>query len=343
MNKNTDDAFFRYIRDFLTIYLPKSRNCSVNTVKAYRESINLFRIFMDKKRNVPFIKLRFGLVNRNLIYEFLEWLKQARNCSVSTCNQRLAAMKSFFLYCSSRDPALCALYMDVQQIRALRSSKSGVAYFSQNTLKAILSQPDTRKRTELRNRFLMILMYDTGARVQEILNLRLRDFALDFDIPLVYLNGKGDKVRAIPLTNKTIAHLKKYLDVFHPDQQAEDSLFYTVIHGKRNDMSPDNVAAFLKRYAKEVRVSCPEAPNNIYPHMFRHSRAMHLYQSGIPLSYIKEFLGHVSVTTTNIYASADTMMIKSALEKVAKFSGTTDTTPAWEGDEDMILKLCGLV
>ena len=108
-------------------------------------------------------------------------------------------------------------------------------------------------------------------------------------------------------------------------------------------MSPDNVAVFIKNYAGQARSICPEVPYKMHAHLIRHSRAMHLYQSGIPLSYIKDFLGHVSANTTSIYASADTTMIRNALEKAANHGDDVAAeTPVWEGDEDMILKLCGL-
>jgi len=107
-------------------------------------------------------------------------------------------------------------------------------------------------------------------------------------------------------------------------------------------MSPDNVSVFIKKYARLAKERCPEIPDKIHAHLFRHSRAMHLYQSGIPLSYIKDFLGHVSVTTTGIYASADISMIKEALEKAAYQGNATSDLPVWADNEDMILKICGL-
>jgi len=344
MSKKIDDSFFKLVRSFLTVYLPRNRCYSHNTVRAYRDTINLFRTFLLESKNVPFAKINFGMVDHHLVYQFLEWLQATRNCSISTRNQRLAALKSFLHYCATEDPALTAVYMDVQGIVALRDARHGISYLSQNGLKAMLSQPDPNNKIGLRNRFFMILMYDTGGRIQEILDLRTRDFCLDFDTPLVYLNGKGNKVRAVPLMDRTIQHLKEYLRMFHPQypQNSDEFLFYTVIKGKKGAMSPDNASVFMKKYAKQARESFPEIPVDFHAHLFRHSRAMHLYQSGIPLSYIKDFLGHVSVTTTSIYASADTSMIRTALEKAALQGNSTSDIPIWEGDEDMILKLCGL-
>lgn len=345
MSKPINDSFFKYVRSFLTVYLPKNKCYSPNTIKAYRDTINVLRLFLYEQKNISFTQITFDMLNHALVYEFLEWLQSSRNCRISTRNQRLAALKSFLHYCAIEEPSLASIYLDVQDITALRDTKKGVSYMTQNALKTILIQPDVKNRFGLRNRFFMIAMYDTGGRIQEILNLKLRDICLELDIPCIYLTGKGNKVRAVPLMEKTVLHLKEYLKVFHPTcpKNTDEYLFYTVIKGKKCAMSPDNVSIFIKKYANQARISCPEVPKRVHAHLFRHSRAMHLYQSGIPLSYIKDFLGHVNATTTSIYASADTTMIRDALEKAAKLDdNSTAEVPIWEGNEDMILKLCGL-
>jgi len=345
MNKSVEGAFFKYVRSFLTVYLPRNKCYSFNTIKAYRDTINLLRFFLWERKKISFRNITFDMIDHNLVYEFLEWLQSSRNCSISTRNQRLAALKSFLHYCAIEEPSLAAIYMDVQDITAIRNTKKTVSYMSQNALKSLLAQPNVKNKRDLRNRFFMIIMYDTGGRMQEMLDLKLRDISLDWDIPCIYLTGKGNKVRAVPLMEKTVLHLKEYLKVFHSInlENSDEYLFYTVIKGKKGAMSPDNVSVFIKKYAEQARVSCSEVPKRVHAHLFRHSRAMHLYQSGIPLSYIKDFLGHESFTTTNIYASADTTMIRDALEKAAKQDGdSTIETPVWEDNEDVILKLCGL-
>ena len=344
MSNKIDDAFFKLVRSFLTVYLPKNRCYSTNTVKAYRDTINLFRIFFQEHENIPFSKINFALINHSLVYEFLQWLQIKRNCGVSTRNQRLAALKSFLHYCAIEDPALTAIYMDIRAIPALRETKKGVSYLSNNALKEILAEPNADSKLGMRNRFLMILLYDTGARIQEVLDLKVKDFCLEFDTPLVYVTGKGNRIRALPLMDKTIQHLEQYMNTYHPQypKNGDNYLFYTIIHGRKQAMSADNVSVFIKKYARLAKKRCPEIPDKIHAHLFRHSRAMHLYQSGIPLSYIKDFLGHVSATTTGIYASADTSMIKNALEKAAYQGSATSELPIWTDNEDMILKICGL-
>jgi integrase/recombinase XerD len=146
----------------------------------------------------------------------------------------------------------------------------------------------------------------------------------------------------MPLMDETILHLKEYIKHFHSDYDRESHLFYTVIHGVKGQMSCDNVACFLKKYALELRADCPDIPENMHAHLFRHSRAMHLYQSGIPLSYIRDFLGHVSMDTTSIYASADMTMIRNALEQAVQCNLEANNTAVWKDDEDIMLRLCGL-
>jgi integrase/recombinase XerD len=342
----SDDSFFKHVRGFLTIFLPKNKCCSPHTVKAYRDTLNLFRQFLREEKKIAFTQISFELIDHEMIYEFLAWLQNTRGNAASTKNHRLVALKSFLHYCAMEDPALMAIYMDVQMVRSQRVVRNRVEYLSETALKVLLEQPNTTTQRGMRDRFIMILLYDTGARIQEILDLKLRDIHLNAAIPCIYLTGKGNKTRAVPLMEKTIAHLQAYLKTFHPngDRSNDSYLFFTQIKGQTGRMSADNVSCFLKRYAASAHQVCPEVPLRMHAHLFRHTRAMHLYQAGIPLSYIKDFLGHVSINTTDIYASTDTSMMKAALERIAQDSGKLGTReePIWQDNEELILTLCGL-
>ena len=341
-----DNHFFKHVRGFLTVYLPKNRCYSQHTIKAYRDTLNLFRQFMFEEKKIAFTQIHFDLIGHEVIYEFLLWLQKTRGNSASTKNHRLAALKSFLHYCAMEDSTLMAIYMDVQKIPYQRVARNKVEYMSENALKVLLEQPDATTRRGKRDRFFMILLYDTGARIQEILDLKLGDIHLNNQTPCIYLTGKGNKMRTVPLMDKTIAHLQAYQKTFHPDGNLKNDsdLFYTQIKGQIGRMSADNVSCFLKRYAKSAHQVCSEVPLRMHAHLFRHTRAMHLYQAGIPLSYIKDFLGHVSVNTTDIYASTDTSMMKAALEKIIQNNGDhgTKEEPIWQDNEELILKLCGL-
>jgi site-specific recombinase XerD len=341
-----DDSFFKHVRGFLTVYLPKNKCFSPHTIKAYRDTLNLFRKFLSETKGLAFTAIRFDQINHQVVYDFLSWLQTTRGCAVATKNLRLAVLKSFFHYCAMEDPALVAHYLDLQKIRSQRVVRNRVDYLSEIALKVLLQQPDPTTRMGMRDRMLMILLYDSGARIQELLDLQLRDLHLEEQTPCLYLTGKGQKTRAVPLMEKTIAHLQEYLKRYLPDAktQMDQYLFYTRIKGRTGKMSPDNVACFLKRYAQMAHPVCSAVPLRIHAHLFRHTRAMHLYQAGIPLSYIKDFLGHVSVNTTDIYASTDISMMKAALEKISQRADgqAAEEAPIWQDNEELILQLCGL-
>jgi integrase/recombinase XerD len=343
MMKN-DDRFFKFVRNFLLVYLPKNRCCSENTVKAYRDTINLLRTFILKQKGFSFTKITFDMLDFVLLGEFLDWLQTERKCSVSTRNHRLAALKSFFKYAAQEDASLMMNYIELGKVPLKKTSGTRITFMSEKALSTLFQQPDENTRLGIRDRFFMIFLYDTGARVQEVLDLRLMDLHLNDSVPCVYLTGKGQKTRAVPLLKKTIQHLNLYMKNYHSDtnHKNDDLLFYTIIKGKTGKMSPDNVASFLKRYGASARLVCQEVPERIHPHLYRHTRAMHLYQMGMPLSYIKDFLGHVSVNTTDIYASADLSMLKTALEKANVKNGIPQEIPAWQDNEEILLHLCGL-
>lgn len=126
MNKSIKGDFFKYVRSFLTVYLPRNKYYSSNTIKAYRDTINLLRLFLSDQKKIPFTEITFDMINHDLVYEFLEWLQSSRSCSISTRNQRLAALKSFLHYCAIEEPSLTTIYMDVQDITAHRDTKRGV-------------------------------------------------------------------------------------------------------------------------------------------------------------------------------------------------------------------------
>lgn len=342
MKRQPDPTFHLQVRSFLTVYLPRQKGYSPNTIKAYRETLNLLRRFLAEEKHIPFTDITFDLLGQNVIAEFLGWLESSRHCRASTRNHRLAVLKSFFHYAATQDPALVAAYVEAQKVPAFKTVDRPVDYLSETALRAIFEQPNVKTDRGVRDQFLLILLYDTAARIQELLDIRLGDFDLHAPIPFVYVTGKGRKMRAIPLLGKTIDHLRYYMARFHPEETRDDRhfLFYTVIHGRHNRLSDDTAAYWVKRYGEMAQAECPEVPQRVHPHLLRHTRAMHLYQAGMPLSYIKDFLGHSQLHTTDRYAFADTRMMRDALEKIP--SSDAGERPEWQDNEALLLKLCGL-
>ena len=340
---NTNELFFRCVRGFLTIHLPLHQCKSENTIKSYRDALNLLRNFMELKKKIPFAKLSFDAFSMKMMLEFLDWLENERKCSISTRNQRLAALNSFFRYSAETEHSLVAVYLEIKKVPVKKGQKRKINSLSKNALQEILLQPDLSKKTGIRNQCFMVTLYDTGGRIQETLDLQMKDLVLNTENPYVYIHGKGNKVRMVPLMSKTVEHLKKYVSIFHDtnENSRDNYLFYTTIKGRKEKMSQENVAKFLNKYSQTAHTKCAEVPLKIHAHLFRHTKAMDLYRSGIPLSYIKDFLGHESLDTTSIYAEADLEMMRSALEKVS-VNGVSVEKPVWENNEEMILKLCGL-
>ncbi len=338
--------FFDTVKQFLQDYLPKQRCLSANTILSYKQTLNLFVSYMRSTKEIPPSKLVFACIDRDTILDFLNWLETERNCSASTRNQRLMALRSFLAYAGHLDCTQTALYLSACNIPAKKTSRKVVEFLTEPALAALIQQPNPSNQRELRDLVFMILMYDTGARCGELLNMKICDLRLDGKHPIAYLHGKGRKTRTVPLLAKTVQHCKQYLRRFHPNEnmKSEAFLFYTTIHGERQQMSPDTVAAFFEKYGHRAKAACTEVPEHIHPHMMRHTRAMHLYQSGMPLALLSQYLGHSQVETTMIYAYADTEMKRAAIQKADAIRGNRPAPKEiWADDEDMIMKLSGLI
>jgi len=337
--------FFKTIRSFLLEYLPKQKCCKKNTVKSYRNALNLLVEYLRTEKGLTISQIDFDLFDRNLILGYLDWLENVRGCGATTRNQRLMVLRSFFKYAGVLDCAQVALHLEVKEIPTKNVPGRIVEFLTEDALQALLAQPDARKRIGLRNRFFMTLMYETAARCDELLSMKVCDLRLNTRHPIAYLTGKGDKTRSVALLSKAVEHCKQYLKMFHSDvgTSKDDFLFYTVIHGVRQEMSEDNAEAFMKKYGEAARKVCPEVPERVHPHQLRHTRAIHFYRDGMPLALLSEYLGHASVETTKIYAYADTEMKRAAMEKAEHLrKGVPVPEPIWKDNEDMILELSGL-
>ena len=347
MGKKKDDKLFCLFQDFLTVYLPEQRCCSPNTVKCYRETLNILLDYVVQVKNIPLRQITFATLNYHLVSDFLDWLEKERNCCISTRNQRMSCIRSFFKYAANIEPIVTASLIDLEKIPVKKDTKSKVMEFmSEEALQTVLVQPDTETKKGIRNLFFMILMYDTAARNQEMLNLKVKDIVTDTKTPCVYLTGKGRKRRIVPITQRTVEHFQRYIALFHQEKNQDQFLFYTTRKGVEHQMSDDNVARFLKQYGIAAKSSCKAIPEKIHPHMFRRTRAMHLYRAGMPLALLSEWLGHEDPETTLIYAYADTEMKRRAIEQATGASNPLkagdDTASYWKDDDEIIRRLYGL-
>lgn len=339
-NSESGQELWKYVRSYLTVYLPRIRGLSPKTLDSYRQSISMYCLFLKEESGIAFSQTSFDHVTRDSVMKFIQSLR-TRGCGASTCNLRLSSLKSLLKYCADEDIGLCSVYQEVRKVPLMKAAKRPVSYMSEIALKTLLAQPDTKTAKGVRNRMIMILLYDAGVRVQELLDLRVSDLQLHAKDPFITVTGKGNKTRSVPLMDKTVAHLKEYLRRFHDlsDEGTAEPLFYSIRSDGRHKLSSDAVAVILKHYAETARQKCSEIPQRVHPHLFRHTRAMDLYRAGMPLPYVAEFLGHVNVNTTDIYASADTKMLRDALQKADPDS--VQKAALWK-EEESLRKLCGL-
>jgi len=337
--------FFTAIRRFLAEYLPDQRCCSPNTIRSYRQALNLLVAYLRTTRHLAVADIDFPRIDRHVVIEFLDWLQRERGCAATTRDQRLMALRAFFSYAGFLDCAHFSLSLELAAVPAKKTPGKIIDPLTERALQNLLQQPDTTTTAGRRNQVFMILMYDSAARCGELTGLRVRDLRLDTAHPVVYLHGKGGKTRIVPLLARTAEHCRQHLRRCHGDEPAGSDafVFFTTIHGQRHPVSADTVAAFLSAYGISARATCPEMPNRVHPHMLRHTRAMHLYRQGLPLPLLADYLGHASIESTRIYAYADTEMKRIAIEKADPLHNQTPPPqPIWAGDEDLILKLAGL-
>lgn len=314
--KIKDKRLFELLKEYLTIYLPLQKNYSVHTIKSYKGILNILLDFICFKYNLLLKDISLNDFSYESINAFMLWLENERSCKSATVNHHLYAVLSFLKYVGMKDPSYNDYYLSANRVSKRKTLKKlTVNHFSETALAEILRNPNTKKFSGHRDLFYMILLYDTGARNREILDLRYRDVATDKNFPYIILHGKGKKIRSVPIMKETLDHFHGYCSRFHPEPNGSDFLFFTVIHNKHCQMSDDNVARFIKKYAKQAKQECDEVPDRVTPHMFRHSRALHLYRKGLPLPLISEWLGHANIETTLIYAYADTEMKRAAIEK----------------------------
>jgi len=327
--------FSKYLSDFFKKYLSHERGASTNTIASYRDTFVLFITFMEQKRNIKLTKLLFSSITQDVIVAFLDWLQDERKCSTATRNQRLAAIHSFFKYVQYQSPDNLFECQKIMSIKVKKAKKTVINHLTVDGIKLLLKQPDSSSKRGRRDVALLSLLYDTGARVQEIIDLTPK--AIRFNKPpTILLTGKGGKGRVVPLMDSQVNILKQYMaeeNLLEPNA-SQYPLFPNYNQQKFTRAGITNI--FLK-YVGKAKMENPELiPDNLSCHSLRHSKAMHLLQAGVNLVYIRDILGHVSVQTTEVYARADSKLKREALEKAYIDVSPEKSDALWEHNSDLM-------
>ena len=328
-----NNEFSYYTSKFFHSYLPGNRNLSSNTILSYRDTFKILLTYMRDCRSIAPDKVTFSDLNHIAIEEFLAYLEDDLHCSTATRNQRLAALKSYFRFVQVERPDLLAECHYILTIKNKKAPKPVIDYLTGDETELLFKQPDTTSQKGRRDLALLTLMYDSAARVQEICDLKVCSVSLKTPA-VIRLYGKGRKTRDVPLNTPCVEILRKYMEENHLDrtEMANTPLFY---NSRREKLSRSGVAFILSKYVESANENGGRISNKITPHCLRHSKAMHMVEAGINLIYIRDFLGHESIETTQVYAKANPETRRKAIEKMESKTAKAPM-PDWNENPDIM-------
>ena len=329
--KNSD-LFFFAVNDYIERLRLDLK--SEKTVTTYIEGLESFRSYLcgQMKKNIE--KIRFSDIDDDIIRNFLKDLIESGH-SLSTRNIKLISIKGYIRYCAEKDITLLPLQLKISKIKTKKVSPKKHNWISVTQVKLLLEQP-SKNRTGIRDRFIMLILFSTGMRLNELLECRIDAVHLCGKDSYIYVKGKGNKERVVPITKETIDNIKVYLDLFHRNTDNNDFLIYTIHDGIRHKMSADNVQRIIKKYANMARRTDNDFPE-LHPHMLRHSYGAILYRNNMSKAEIAKLLGHEQESTTEIYVETDVDMIRDSLKQICK-DDQGDLFASLSPDERMKLK-----
>lgn len=337
------NSFAKYITSFFLEYLSAERGASPHTIRSYSNTFILLLNYMDEVKYIKAEKLTLDHITKKVILDFLDWLQNYRKCGNATRNQRLAALHAFFKYMQYEDVQHLEQWQEVLSIKIKKGGKRSVVnYLSIDGIKLLLEQIQTSTKSGRRDLAMIALLYDSGARVQELIDLT--PLSLQLNNPCyVTLSGKGNKKRVVPLQDRQVSLLKNYIAENNLDKPSNNQrpLF---ANNRGSKLTNPGVTYILNQYVSNAhKIDTSLIPARISPHGLRHSKAMHLLQAGVNLVYIRDLLGHTSIQTTEIYARADSKQKREALEAAyVNIIPAKAEEGSWEKDAKLKIWLKGL-
>jgi site-specific recombinase XerD len=325
--------FAKHLSQYLSVYLPGIAGLSTNTIASRRDCFMLLLQYLRDVKGITPEKTDMPVLTPELITMYLDWLELERHCSVSTRNLRLSALKAFFRYLQIQTPDYMHQYQQIAALPLKKKPERGLEYLSLAGVETLLQTIHADTKNGLRDLTLISTLYDSAARVQEIVDLRIQDIRLNKPATL-RLTGKGRKTRIIPIMEPTARLIESYLRRVHV--AADDSNFPMFYNRSGRKLTRAGITYVLSKYVEALRATKPElVPKSVSPHALRHSKSAHMLTAGVPLIYIRDYLGHVEISTTEVYAKCDTSQKRQAIEKVSSPAGSQEV-PLWQTDSSLM-------
>ncbi len=330
------------LKDFFETYLPKERGVSNHTIRSYSATFQSLYAFFKDNKGIRANKLFVKDLSRRSINDYLNWLEMEKGNKVPTRNSRLASVKAFCHYAQYKDFKNLARWQDILSIKSKKADMPYMSFLTQEGMKTLLSEVPTDTIQGRRHLAILAFLYDTGARANELISFSAHNLNLTKPYHVI-LSGKGRKKRIVPIHEKLVLILKAYMkDVNIELNNISKQPLFVNVHGRK--LTSAGLTHIIMMYADKVRENFPALmPERLSPHSFRHSKATHLLQAGMNIIYVRDFLGHSSVKTTETYVRMDSEQKRKALEAAAAdIVPQSQTIEVWNDDEKLLNWLKGL-
>lgn len=299
------------LKRFFSHYLPVHKGLSVNTVRAYRDAIKLLLCYVADTLGESVDSLSVEAINENIVLGFLDAVENDRGCTKSTRNARLAAIRSLFAFIAREEPELVLQSQQIRTIPIKRTEHKSIEYLEEKEMQAVFDAIDINSRTGIRDRALLLLLYNTGARVSEVVNLEFADLRLD-EAAQISLHGKGNKDRSCPLWPETVTALKAYIKQRRPNTTENQQVF---LNANGDPITRFGIRHITRKYGMQAQAKRPLLEGKpLNPHRIRHTTAMHLLRAGNDINMVSYWLGHADLNTTHVYVEIDMKTKRRMLE-----------------------------
>ena len=323
----------QYLNDYFNNYLCMQKNLSTYTISSYKDVFNAYFKFCTEEKHIKITSITLDTFTYENIMDFLKYLETAKNNCISTRNHRLQCICSFLRFVYPDEVSRALQFQKIFDIPPKKDVEKPMEYMTVEVLKLLLQQPNIETKDGRRDLAILATLYDTGARVSELTNLKVRDIRFDLDTTTIRLFGKGRKVRYVPIIGNTADILRTYIHENNLYGEYDKFLFVSKL-GK--PLTKAGIKYIIEKYRKIAEQQSPVIPKNIYPHMFRHSKAMHLLESGVNFVYIRDFLGHCNVETTEIYAKISVEQKRKVLSSAYQDNTPSYEENSWTRDKDLL-------